>query len=411
MGGGASTVIGGGFEDLGLFRSGPGGSTPSPGVPPAVLPPTTPSDFVPTVPVRMFDTRNGDGGRKGPLGQNETWTLAVKGRFGVPNGAIAVAFNLTATDATAGTFVTVWPGGTPRPGTSNLNPVTGSVRPNLVVVPLGAAGDVHLYNLAGQVHLVGDLVGYFVAGGSAGLTPLTPARLLDTRDGTGGVLGPVGPGASIDLLVAGRLGVSADCVGVALNVTVTEPTASSYVTVWPTGQPRPGTSSVNMTAGQTIPNMVLSRVGEGGRISLYNHAGATHLVVDVLGCFDGSSSGRFVAVPPARLLDTRDGTGLPRGPLAQVPGSLRVLGRSGVPGSGVGAVLMNVTAVAPTAPTFVTVYPSGAARPLASNLNSLPGAVVPNMVLARVGADGNVMLHNHAGNVDLVADVVGFFTA
>jgi len=72
--------------------------------------------------------------------------------------------------------------------------------------------------------------------------------------------------------------------------------------------------------------------------------------------------------------------------------------------------MLNVTAVAPTANTFVTVYPSGTDRPLASNLNVTAGQVIPNMVLARVGPDGAVMMYNNGGVVDLVADVVGYFT-
>jgi hypothetical protein len=65
--------------------------------------------------------------------------------------------------------------------------------------------------------------------------------------------------------------------------------------------------------------------------------------------------------------------------------------------------------VQPTDGTFVTVYPSGLGRPLASNLNATVGQVVPNMVLARLGPDGSAMLFNNSGQVDLVADVMGYF--
>lgn len=90
---------------------------------------------------------------------------------------------------------------------------------------------------------------------------------------------------------------------------------------------------------------------------------------------------------------------------------LALAGRGGIPASGASAVLLNVTAVAPTAGTFVTVFPSGVARPLAANLNAVAGQVVPNMVLARLGSDGAVVLYNNGGTVDLVADVMGYFTA
>jgi hypothetical protein len=70
---------------------------------------------------------------------------------------------------------------------------------------------------------------------------------------------------------------------------------------------------------------------------------------------------------------------------------------------------LNVTAVAPTDGTFVTVFPTGGGRPLASNLNAAVGQVVPNMVLARLGADGAAVLYNNSGDIDLVADVMGYF--
>jgi hypothetical protein len=115
---------------------------------------------------------------------------------------------------------------------------------------------------------------------------------------------------------------------------------------------------------------------------------------------------------PARLLDTREGNGAPPGPVG--PDSvtrLHVTGRGGVPTDGVGAVVLNVTVTEATAASFVTVYPSGAERPTASNLNFLPGQTVPNLVVAKVGADGNVDLYNLQGNVHLVADVAGWFSA
>jgi hypothetical protein len=117
-----------------------------------------------------------------------------------------------------------------------------------------------------------------------------PARLMDTRGGVptidgqyvGG--GPVGPGQSVSLTVAGRGGVPASGVGaVVVNVTATQPTSDGFITVWPTGQPRPTASNVNFTAGETIPNLAIAQVGANGQISLYNYAGNTQLVIDVMG--------------------------------------------------------------------------------------------------------------------------------
>src|SRR5690606_13337358 len=110
----------------------------------------------------------------------------------------------------------------------------------------------------------------------AGLAPLAepsefisvvPARLLDTRpgeptiDGLASGAGAVQPGGALSLQVTGRGGVPASGVdAVVLNVTVTEPTDAGYVTVWPTGEPRPTASNLNYTAGQTVPNLVVAKV-------------------------------------------------------------------------------------------------------------------------------------------------------
>jgi uncharacterized protein (DUF1501 family) len=407
MGGGATTILNGAYENLGFFQTAPGDPSPTGGIPPLITPPSSPTEFVSMNPLRLFDTRDGTGGRLGPLAQGETWPFTIRGQFGVPANAIAVAINLTAVDATQPTFVTAWPGGgQPRPLTSNLNPVPGMAVPNLAIIRFGNAGDVNFFNNTGSVNLLADVVGYFRDGTSIGMAPLAPARLLDTRD----AIGALGAGQMLDLQVAGRGGVSNTPQAVALNVTVTGPTSGSYLTVWPSGEPRPFASSVNMIPGQTVPNMVLSRVGANGKVSFYNNTGATHVVVDVLGCFDGDANGRYVALSPSRVLDTRYGNGAPVAQIGQTPLQVTLLGRGGVPSDGVSGVMLNVTAVAPTDNTFVTVYPTGTDRPLASNLNVTVGQVIPNMVLARVGSDGTVMMFNNGGVVDLVADVVGYFT-
>jgi hypothetical protein len=87
-----------------------------------------------------------------------------------------------------------------------------------------------------------------------------------------------------------------------------------------------------------------------------------------------------------------------------------VLGRGGVPATGVGAVVLNVTATNPTAASYLTVWPSGSAKPLASNLNYVSDETIPNLVIAKVGTNGQVSLYNGIGSTDVIADVVGWFS-
>ncbi len=126
-----------------------------------------------------------------------------------------------------------------------------------------------------------------VASGEAGTyVPLSPSRLMDTRKNLGAV-GPVAAQGTVRLQVAGRGGVPASGVAaVVLNVTVTAPTKSGYVTAYPDGTTLPTASNLNFTAGQTIPNLVIVKVGSNGKVALKNSsAGTVQLIADVAGYY------------------------------------------------------------------------------------------------------------------------------
>ena len=344
--------------------------------------------------------------------------LTVLGRGGVPaSGVKAVVLNVTATGATAASYVTVWPTGSGVPTASNLNIFPGQNNTNLVIAKVGANGKVSLFNALGATDLIADVQGYF--SDSADLTPLAPVRFLDTRsfgttiDGLFQKTGALTGMTQLDLGVAGRASIPSSGVGaVILNVTATGTTDSGFVTVWPTGSPTPPTSNLNFVAGQTIPNLVISKIGNG-KVSLFNSAGNTDLIADVMGWFPTSSA--LTPIDPARLLDTRsvgvttDGLFAGGGPISG-GGKLDLLvtGRGGVPASGVGAVVVNVTVTGPSAAGYLTAWPTGSARPLASNLNFVTGQTIPNLVIVKVGDAGDVSLFNSAGNSDVIVDVVGW---
>ncbi|MEA3276626.1 MAG: hypothetical protein U9Q81_15300 [Pseudomonadota bacterium] len=247
----------------------------------------TGSSYVPLSPLRLLDTRSGIGVGEGAVGPGETIDLAVTDipAGGVPaDGVGAVVLNVTSTGATAPSFITVWPGGEPRPDASNLNTEPGQDTPNLVITKVGADGHVSLYNNDGEGHLVADLAGWFPSVSS--YVPMSPARILDTRDGTGQAQAPVGAGRIIDLQVAGAAGVPSEgASAVVFNLTSTGASAPSFVTVWPTGEPRPIASNLNTEPGQDTPNLVIAKVGKGGQASLFNSAGQGHLIADLVGWF------------------------------------------------------------------------------------------------------------------------------
>lgn len=247
--------------------------------------------------------------------------------------------------------------------------------------------------------------------------PLTsPVRLMDTRvgeptvDGQAAGLGAIVGGTVRELQVAGRGGIPADATSAVLNVTAVNAAGPGFLTVFPCGGTRPTASNLNVTAGQVVPNLVVTKLGTGGTVCVYAQT-TVDVVVDVSGHLPLADT--FAALAqPARLMDTRAGEptvdGQAAGGGAVVAGTVRelqVAGRAGVPGSTSGVVL-NVTAIGHGAAGFVTVFPCGATRPTASNLNYVAGQVTPNAVLTKVGVGGTVCLFAST-DVDLVVDVSG----
>ena len=258
--------------------------------------------------------------------------------------------------------------------------------------------------------LTGTVFGVSTTGSA--YTALTPKRLLDTRTSRT----PLGANASLNLTVTGG-SVPTNATAVALNVTVTNTTAASYLSVYPAGASRPVVSNLNWTQGKTVPNLVIVPVGASGEVTIYNYTGSTDVVVDLEGYFApeavGSTAGSYVPLTPARITDTRSGSGYPNaGQTLASSGTLniQVTGAGGVPTSGVTGAVLNVTATNTTAAGYLTAYPAGTSRPLASNLNWTAGETVANRVVVPVSTTGMVTLYNYTGSTDVVVDVSGYFT-
>ncbi|MEV7278197.1 hypothetical protein [Streptomyces sp. NPDC093111] len=359
---------------------------------------TLPGTYTPVTPTRLMDTRSGLGVPKAKLGADGTVLLKVAGQAGVPaEGLSAVVLNVTATNATASGFVSAYPHDTRRTSASNLNLTAGRTSANLVTVPV-VDGWVEFYNRAGSVDLLADIAGYYTEGTSSSTyQPVTPKRLMDTRNGTGVAKAKVAANGTVTLPVT-----EPGATAVVLNVTATNPTATGFVSVHPYGTPRTAASNLNFVAGQTVPNLVVVPVKDG-RITFYNKSGTVDLLADVAGYFKQGTGSVFTGMQPKRLMDTRDGTGVAKGRIgAGKTVNLPV-------GYKYTAVVLNVTATGPTADGFVSVYPYGTTRTAASNLNFVAGQTVPNLVVVPV-REGKVTFYNHSGTVDLIADIAGYYT-
>jgi DNA-binding beta-propeller fold protein YncE len=230
-------------------------------------------------PTRLLDTRPS---AVVPAGG----TVRVNASQELPSGVTAVALNVTFTTPSSVGYLTVYPAGDTRPLASNLNLVPGGTRANFVAVPVGQDGAVDIY-ASGQTHVVVDRLGYWGGQANGRLTPMSPVRVVDTRIGLGGRSQPLGPGTTMDVDLSGVAGIpEGRPSGVVLNLTSVAPTAVGFLTVHPAGQTRPLASNLNAVPNDIIPNLVIATVDPSGRASIYNHAGRTDVVVDVVGWFD-----------------------------------------------------------------------------------------------------------------------------
>ena len=129
------------------------------------------SPYRPVGPARLLETRSGAGygtvdglfAGLGARGAGSVTELQVAGRAGVPVDASAVELNVTVTNANGAGFVTVYPCGSPRPLSSNVNYGAGSTVANSVIAKIGVDGKVCVFTQAG-VDLIVDTSGYFPIG-------------------------------------------------------------------------------------------------------------------------------------------------------------------------------------------------------------------------------------------------------
>jgi hypothetical protein len=301
-------------------------------------------------------------------------------------------------------------GATGGSSTSSINAAQGATVPNLVTAKTDGTGHITIFNSVGTVDVVVDIEGYYSRDSADTYTPNPPLRVLDTRSGTGAPQAPVGPGQTITLQVAGAPGLPASGVdAVALNVTAVDATQGTYVSVYPTGFVNgPKTSSLNVPDANAVPNLVVSKVAGDGTVTLFNFAGSTDLVADLLGYYSTSSGLALEPVPPVRVLDTR-----PNASIGQ-DASLHFLVAAS--GERAGGVVANLTGILPSATTYLNLYPDGTPVAQAKGsaiLNVLRGAVRANADLAAVTANPVLEenIYNRWGVVDVAADLSGYFSS
>ncbi|MGW0363906.1 PKD domain-containing protein [Streptomyces sp. NPDC002990] len=259
---------------------------------------TASSGYTPMAPVRFADTREGLGTARGQLAGQSSFGLQIGGSRGVPSGVTAVALNVTVTNPREAGHLTAYPSGQQAPTASNVNFSAGQTIANSVIVPVGADGRINIRNGAWMpTDVIVDVVGYYSTAGEGSYMSVQPLRWFDTRDPEDGYYGKV-PGREY---VGSDFAVGyPDITGMVLNTTVTNPDGPGFLAVAPDPnsieqyengtavRPTPPTSStLNFTAGKTVPNLVQASTGDNGIIDFWNQSdGDIDLIVDLFGYYD-----------------------------------------------------------------------------------------------------------------------------
>jgi hypothetical protein len=410
--------------------------------------------YVAVTPYRVFDSRSSDCVQcHGSFGPNSHQNVQVTGTIDggtVPSNAIAVVVNLTAVSGSDATYLTLSPTGIGTVGaTSNLSVPAGITRATLVTVQLPTSGQVTVYNGAGTINAVMDVAGYFLPatspaiggpGGTAGtFHPIAPIRVCDTRASQGTACdtststdNPLGAGSRLIHVVGNRPGQSTSvahvpsdgtAAAVVLNLTGTQGTSSTNLTVYPTtsgscGAP-PRSSNLNIYANTALGNRVIVPVDASGNICVSNAEGTIDIVIDVNGWFgtgnEATAGALFYPVAPVRICDTRTSQTTNQCTGKTISGNstltLSALDAAivGAPSSPV-ALVSNLTGVGGTQATFLSTFPAGPSpSPMTSDLNPAAHETIANLVIVQVSSGGNIEVYNAVGMIDVVIDVQGWF--
>ncbi len=399
--------------------------------------------YVPVTPTRFLDTRVGNG-LSSPFTANVPQTFLIGGAsrtpaggptVSIPSNAVAITGNLTVTQQTAAGSVSLTPTPTANPLSSTINFPLGDNRANNITIALGPGGHLSaVYKAASGKHtaLILDVTGYFLAGSGQTYTPLTPTRFMDSRAGTG----HRGP-PTFQANVAQRIpigGVTFDTVtvpsnatAITANLTVTGQTKVGSVTLTPTPNNAPTTSTINFPVGDTRANGVTIQLdpltGDIAAVYVAAHGATANLVLDVTGYYSttGGAGLLFHPLNPGRRIDTRlplggvpdapgFGNGL-TGAQATTPRSTTVAAHDGVPAAAA-AVTGNLTITGQTALGYVAITASSIAHPTTSTINFPLGDTRANGITVPLGGSGELwfVYGNAIGkHVQLVLDLTGYF--
>ncbi|MBP6820063.1 MAG: hypothetical protein KA368_00895 [Acidobacteria bacterium] len=247
-------------------------------------------------PVRLLETRAGEAvgcfRPATPLLANQDFLQQGNGTCGIPGTALALVGNATTVSPQAGGYLNLFPADAARPFIASGNYLTNQILNSPFTVGLSPSGQFKVYTSA-QTDLVIDVLGYYSADASdvngAGLlfSPMTPARLLDTRLGetacfTPGI--PIPAATDTPQAARGVCTIPATAQAIVGNAAVVTPGLGGFLTFWPSNATRPFVASSNYVAGEILNRHFTVGLGLDGAFKIYTST-PTHLVIDVSGSF------------------------------------------------------------------------------------------------------------------------------
>jgi hypothetical protein len=377
----------------------------------------TPGTYHAITPTRVLDTRNGTGGLSGPFTNHAARTFQVTGgSSGVPANATAVTGNLTVTGQTSSGYLYIGPVANNNPTSSTLNFPVGDDRANAAIVQLGAGGTLSITFVAPSngptAQAIFDVTGYFTPDATgATYHAISPIRVLDTRNGTGGLSGPFTNHAARTFTVSG---VPGNATAVTGNLTVTGQTSGGYLYIGPTPQANPTSSTLNFPQGDDRANAVTVQLGAGSLSITFvapSNGPSAHAIFDVTGYFTPDMTGAvYVPLSPTRDLDTRNGTGGLSGPFTNH--AARTFTLAGVP-SNATAVTGNLTVTGQTSSGYLYIGPDALNNPTSSTLNFPLGDDRANAVAVAIGAGGALSVTfvgtSNGPTAQAIFDLTGYF--
>ena len=237
--------------------------------------------FYPVTPCRIADTRNPAGPLGGPvLAANAIRDLPVRtSNCGLPPDAQAYSLNVTVVPRGPLGYMTLWASDQAKPVASTLNASTGTYTANAAIVPAASDGDISVY-ASSSTDLVLDVDGYFAPPASGGLSLYitTPCRVLDTRLSSGQFAESLRVPVAFSACVP-----SPSAQAYVLNATVVPPGFMGFLSLWPDGETRPITSTLNAIDGAVTSNMAIVPTSNGN-IEAFS-TNPTQLILDLSGYF------------------------------------------------------------------------------------------------------------------------------